>query len=98
MTELTVNGEIRRIPSHADRPLLWALRGDLGLRGTKYGCGVGICGACVVHLDGEAVHACTMTLGDAQGRAVTTIEGLAADPDHPVVRAWLEEQVPQCGF
>ncbi|MFP4615036.1 MAG: molybdopterin cofactor-binding domain-containing protein [Thiohalorhabdus sp.] len=98
MIELTVNGRPCRVEAGDNRALLWALRHDLGLKGTKYGCGVGVCGACVVQLDGAAVHACTTSLAEARGRAVTTIEGLAADPDHPVLRAWLEEQVPQCGF
>lgn len=98
MVELIVNGESRTVARPADHPLLWALRDDLGLRGAKYGCGVGKCGACVVHLDGAPVHACTTEIGECAGRAVTTIEGLAADPRNPVIRAWIDEQVPQCGF
>jgi isoquinoline 1-oxidoreductase beta subunit len=98
MVELTINGEPRAIRQPGERPLLWVLRHDLGLRGTKYGCGVGKCGACTVHLDGRPVHACTTELAECAGREVTTIEGLAAHHPHPVIRAWVDEQVPQCGF
>ncbi|MEF8794101.1 molybdopterin cofactor-binding domain-containing protein [Thiohalorhabdus sp.] len=98
MIELTVNGEPRTLDRPHDHPLLWALREDLGLTGTKYGCGVGKCGSCAVHLDGEPVPACTTTLGECARRSVTTIEALAADPYNPVIRAWIDEQVPQCGF
>jgi isoquinoline 1-oxidoreductase beta subunit len=98
MIRLTVNQVERELPDEAGReePLLWALRDRLGLKGTKYGCGDGDCGACVVHLDGAPVHACLTPVAEAEGRAVTTIEGLGAD--HPVVRAWIAEQVPQCGY
>jgi len=98
LVDLTVNGSRHCVDRPADFPLLWALREDLGLTGTKYGCGVGKCGACIVHLDGAPVHACTTGVGDCAGRWVTTIEGLAADPHDPFLRAWAEEQVPQCGF
>lgn len=79
-------------------PLPWALRDVLGLTGTKYGCGEALCGACTVHLDGEAVRACVMPLRRAEGRSVTTIEGLSPDGEHPLQRAWVELGVPQCGF
>lgn len=97
--ELTVNG--RRFepePGDEQRPLLWYLRDRLELVGTKFGCGHGGCGACTVEIDGEAVPACSTTVRDAAGKHVVTIEGLAAEPDHPVFRAWLAEQVPQCGY
>jgi isoquinoline 1-oxidoreductase beta subunit len=94
--EVTVNGAARRIALDGGTPLLWALRDALELRGTKYGCGVGVCGACLVLIDGEPNHACKVPLASCAGRAVTTIEGLA--PDHPVKAAWIAEQVPQCGY
>jgi aerobic-type carbon monoxide dehydrogenase small subunit (CoxS/CutS family) len=95
---LNVNGKPVQVAVDPDTPLLWVLREQLNLTGTKFGCGVGYCGACTVHLDGQAVHACT-TLGSAvAGRAVTTIEGLAADAGHPVPRAWVEIDVPQGGY
>lgn len=96
MTSLTVNGKPVTIETDPRKPLLWVLRDALGLKGTKYGCGVGICGICTVLIDGEPQHACMVPLARATGRAVTTIEGLA--PDHPVVRAWIARQVPQCGY
>ena len=95
---IVVNGTPRSFEADADMPLLWALRDLLDLRGTKYGCGIGACGSCVAHLDGRAVRTCRVTVAAAQGRAVTTIEGLAAEPVHPLVRAWLAEDVPQCGY
>lgn len=79
-------------------PLLWVLRDRLGLTGTKYGCGVGTCGACTVHQDGVAVRSCTLTIAAAQGKQFTTIEGLSADGSHRIQRAWLDEDVAQCGF
>ena len=96
MAELMVNGRTHLVQADADKPLLWVLRDQLGLKGTKYGCGVGVCGACVVLLDGEPNHACMVPLARVGARRVTTIEGLAAD--HAVVRAWIGEQVPQCGY
>ncbi len=96
MTELIVNGRTHQVQADADKPLLWVLRDQLGLKGTKYGCGVGLCGACVVLLDGAPNHACMVPLARVGARRVTTIEGLAAD--HPVRRAWVDEQVPQCGY
>ncbi|NIR59616.1 MAG: molybdopterin-dependent oxidoreductase, partial [Gammaproteobacteria bacterium] len=95
---LRVNGEARTLDAPGTLPLLWALRERLGLTGTKYGCGVGACGICIVHVDGEPMHACTTPLEAVRGRAVTTIEGLAREPGHPVVRAWIDAQVPQCGY
>ena len=98
--ELTVNGEKWRLEAPADTPLLWALRDNLGLTGTKYGCGIAECGACTVHLDGQPVRACVTPLSEVRGRAVTTIEGLApAEGErHPLQEAWIAENVPQCGF
>ncbi len=98
--ELTVNGEHRTVDALSDTPLLWVLRDDLGLTGTKYSCGIGECGACTVHLDGQPVAACQVSLSRAAGRSVTTIEGLAGDDGgpHPVQAAWVAENVPQCGF
>ena len=99
MTEVTINGVARRLAADPDMPLLWAIREELGLTGTKFGCGIAQCGACTVHLDGAAIRSCTMPLRAAAGRAVTTIEGLAtADGLHPVQQAWVDEQVPQCGY
>ena len=95
---LHVNGRRHDVDVALDTPLLWVLRDSLGLTGTKFGCGVAQCGACTVHLDGVAVRCCTMPVAGAAGRAVTTIEGLAPDGAHPVQRAWLEEDVPQCGY
>jgi isoquinoline 1-oxidoreductase alpha subunit len=95
---LRVNGSAHTVDGDADMPLLWALRDRLGLTGTKYGCGIGACGACTVHDGAKAVRACTVRLADAAGRRYTTIEGLAARGDHPCPRAWLEEDVAQCGF
>jgi len=94
--ELAVNGRTYQARSDPQKPLLWVLRDELGLKGTKYGCGVGVCGACVVLIDGEPNHACMVPLARVGARSVTTIEGIAAD--HPVVRAWIAEQVPQCGY
>jgi isoquinoline 1-oxidoreductase alpha subunit len=94
----TVNGRVRQVDGDADMPLLWALRDRLGLFGTKYGCGVGVCGACTVHENGRAVRACLITLGAAAGKSYVTIEGLSADGWHPCQRAWIEEDVAQCGF
>jgi isoquinoline 1-oxidoreductase alpha subunit len=99
MRELKVNG--RRIAVDADpsTPLLWVLREQLGLTGTKFGCGIGVCGACTIHVDGEAVRACTLPLAQTSERQqITTIEGLSADNDHPLQQAWAELDVPQCGY
>lgn len=96
MRSLVVNGRAYRSASDPEKPLLWVLRDELGLKGTKYGCGVGVCGACLVLLDGKPHHACMVALGDVGGRRVMTIEGLPED--HPVIQAWLAEQTPQCGY
>ncbi|MDH5323584.1 MAG: (2Fe-2S)-binding protein, partial [Gammaproteobacteria bacterium] len=87
-----------KVEAEADTALLWALRDQLGLTGTKYGCGGGYCGACTVHLDGNAVRSCRTPLSVAAGKDITTIEGLSADRSHPLQTAWIAEQVPQCGY
>ncbi len=98
MAEIKVNGADQTIDAPDDTPLLWAIRDLAGLTGTKYGCGTGLCGACTVHVNGEAVRSCITSLGDAEGAEVTTIEGLSSDGDHPVQKSWRELNVPQCGF
>jgi isoquinoline 1-oxidoreductase subunit alpha len=99
MPVLLVNGASVDADVETDTPLLWALRDTLGLCGTKYGCGIGACGACTVLIDGDAVRACSVTVGDAAGRKITTIEGLAQDGAlHRVQQAWINEDVPQCGY
>ncbi|MEX2475891.1 (2Fe-2S)-binding protein [Marinobacter sp.] len=96
---LTVNGDKRTIEVDPDTPLLWVIRDELGLKGTKFGCGAGLCGACTVHLDGQPVRSCSTPLEIVQGRSVTTIEGLATDAGlHPLQKAWVEHGVPQCGY
>ena len=97
-TTLTVNGQRHSVTALPDTPLLWVLREDLKLTGTKYGCGVGQCGACTVHIDGKPNYACLNAIKDLEGRSVTTIEGLSRNSSHPLQRAWLAEQVPQCGY
>ena len=97
-TTLTVNGQRHSITADDDTPLLWVLREHLKLTGTKFGCGVGQCGACTVHLDGKPTQSCLHPLRDVAGRRVTTIEGLARGTPHPLQKAWLAEQVPQCGY
>jgi aerobic-type carbon monoxide dehydrogenase small subunit (CoxS/CutS family) len=98
MIKLTVNGRPAEIDTAPDTPLLWVLRDDLGLTGTKFGCGAALCGACTVHFDGEAVRSCSRPISELAGKRVTTIEGLSIDRSHPVQRAWIAEQVPQCGY
>ena len=98
MLVVRVNGAEHQLDVDPEMPLLWALRDVLGLTGTKYGCGQALCGACTVHLDGEAVRACVTPVRRAEERAVTTIEGLSPDGGHPLQRAWVELGVPQCGF
>ena len=94
----TVNGKAVSVEAQADTPLLWVVREHLKLTGTKYGCGAGLCGACTVHLDGNAVRSCQTPLSAAAGKTITTIEGLSEKGDHPLQRAWVAEQVPQCGY
>ena len=98
MIAMTVNGIRHEVDVDPDTPLLWVLREQVGLTGTKFGCGVAACGACTVHVDGEAVRSCSYPASLAAGKAITTIEGLAADRSHPLQRAWIAEQVPQCGY
>jgi isoquinoline 1-oxidoreductase subunit alpha len=95
---ILVNGVPRVVDAYDAMPLLWVLRDLLGLTGTKYGCGKGLCGACTVHVDGQAARACLTPVGTVDGRLVTTIEGLSPDRSHPVQAAWIAEQVPQCGY
>jgi len=94
----TVNGKSVSVDAAPDTPLLWVLRDGLHLTGTKFGCGIGQCGACTVHLDGVAQKSCQIPAGAAEGKKVLTIEGLSSDGNHPVQRAWIAEQVPQCGY
>ncbi len=98
MTSFTINGKPIQVAAPIDVPLLWIIREQLGLTGTKYGCGIAQCGACTVHVDGDAARSCQTPLGDVEGKQVTTIEGLSPDGNHPLQRAWVAEQVPQCGF
>ena len=96
--ELNVNGKMVQVEAAKDKPLLWVLREDLGLTGTKYGCGKAECGACTVHLNGEAVRSCVLPLSDTLGKKIVTIEGLGEKGLHPVQEAWIEEDVVQCGY
>ncbi|CAN7379194.1 (2Fe-2S)-binding protein [Mesorhizobium sp. LjRoot246] len=98
MIKLTVNGKPVDATADPDTPLLWVLRDDLGLTGTKYGCGIAACGACTVHVDGEAVRSCSYPLAAAEGSTITTIEGLSLDRSHPLQKSWIDQQVPQCGY
>lgn len=98
MISLTVNGRRRSVDVAADTPLLWVLRDSLGLTGTKFGCGLSLCGACTVHLDGEAIRSCVTPVSAVVGKRVVTIEGLSKKADHPVQQAWLALDVPQCGY
>ncbi len=99
MASFTLNGTPYTLEIEPDTPLLWVIRNELGLKGTKFGCGLNACGACTVHLDGQAVRSCSVPVRDAEGREVTTIEGLASGEElHPVQTAWIEEVVPQCGY
>ena len=95
---MRVNGTKRTVEADTDTPLLWVLRDRLGLKGTKFGCGVGVCGACTIHEDGHPVRACQVPLQAASGRSYTTIEGLGAEGLHPCQKAWIEEDVAQCGY
>lgn len=96
--QLTVNGKARTVDVDGDTPLLWVLRDTLGLTGTKYGCGQGVCGSCTIHLDGKAVRSCQTSLKEAVGHSVLTVEGLSKDGSHPVQQAWIAEDVAQCGY
>lgn len=98
MVAITVNGQRHELDVEPEMPLLWVLRDELGLTGTKYGCGIAQCGACTVHVDGQAVRSCSLPVGAADGATIVTIEGLSPDGSHPVQRAWLAEDVPQCGY
>jgi aerobic-type carbon monoxide dehydrogenase small subunit (CoxS/CutS family) len=98
VTSLKVNGQTLNVDAAPDTPLLWVLRDHLGMTGTKYGCGMALCGACTVHLDGQATRSCVLPLRAAEGRTITTIEGLSRGGSHPVQQAWLEIDVPQCGY
>jgi isoquinoline 1-oxidoreductase subunit alpha len=98
MATITINGQARSVAAEPSTPLLWVIRDILGLTGTKFGCGIAQCGACTVHLDGKPVRSCSTPLSEVGSKAVTTIEGLSADSTHPVQRAWVEAQVPQCGY
>jgi isoquinoline 1-oxidoreductase subunit alpha len=93
----TVNGKQQSVDVAPQMPLLWVLRDTLGITGTKFGCGMGLCGACTVHIDGQAIRSCSTPVSNVAGKRVTTIEGLSADGSHPVQKAWLEVDVPQCG-
>jgi isoquinoline 1-oxidoreductase alpha subunit len=94
----TVNGKAVRVEAEPDTPLLWVVREQLKLTGTKFGCGSGLCGACTVHVDGKAVRSCQMQMSQLAGKKVTTIEGLSPNASHPLQKAWIAEQVPQCGY
>jgi aerobic-type carbon monoxide dehydrogenase small subunit (CoxS/CutS family) len=96
--KLNVNGREIDVAAAADTPLLWVLRDHLGMTGTKYGCGMALCGACTVHVDGVATRSCVLPLAAVEGKRIATIEGLSADRSHPVQQAWLELDVPQCGY
>jgi aerobic-type carbon monoxide dehydrogenase small subunit (CoxS/CutS family) len=98
MTELKINGKNRLVDVEEDTPLLWAIRDTVGLTGTKYGCGIQQCGACTVLIGKRPVRSCGITVGEVAGKDITTIEGLSSDSSHPVQMAWVEEQVPQCGY
>jgi aerobic-type carbon monoxide dehydrogenase small subunit (CoxS/CutS family) len=95
---INVNGKKHTVEVSPDTPLLWVLRDTLGLTGTKFGCGIAQCGACTVHLDGQAIRSCITPVGSVSGKKITTIEGLSPDRNHPLQRAWVAEEVPQCGY
>jgi len=95
---ITVNNQLVNVDAEPDTPLLWALRDHLGMTGTKYGCGMALCGACTVHIDGAATRSCVLPLSAVSGKSITTIEGLSRDRSHAVQKAWLEIDVPQCGY
>jgi isoquinoline 1-oxidoreductase alpha subunit len=98
VTTLNVNGKQVNVEVEPDMPLLWVLRDELGLTGTKYGCGIAMCGACTVHVDGQPMRSCVMPISSMAGKQITTIEGLSPNGSHPVQQAWVKLQVPQCGY
>jgi isoquinoline 1-oxidoreductase alpha subunit len=98
MISIRVNGTPHQLDVEAEMPLLWVLREEVGLTGTKFGCGIAACGACTVHVNGKAVRSCSVAIGGLEGAEITTIEGLSPDSKHPVQQAWLAEDVPQCGY
>ena len=98
MIEVTINGKQQVVDAEPDTPLLWVIRDLVGLTGTKFGCGIGLCGSCSVQMDGEVIRSCATPVSAAAGRRITTIEGISADRSHPVQQAWIEEDVPQCGY
>ena len=98
MANIIVNGTRHQIDVEPETPLLWVLREEVGLTGTKFGCGIAQCGACTVHVEGQAIRSCSVPVRTVEGKQITTIEGLSTDSKHPVQQAWLAEQVPQCGY
>ena len=98
MIPIIVNGKKLQVEVDSDTPLLWTLRENLGLTGTKFGCGIAQCGACTVHVDGQPIRSCITPIGSVKGKRITTIEGLSANGSHPLQRAWIAEEVPQCGY
>ena len=96
--KFTLNGKLQTVDASPEMPLLWVLRDTLGMTGTKFGCGMALCGACTVHINGDAVRSCITQVSTVAGKTVTTIEGLSTDASHPVQAAWIEEDVPQCGY
>jgi len=98
MIPITVNGKKRTVDVSPDTPLLWVIRDTLGMTGTKYGCGIAQCGACTVHLEGKSIRSCTTAISAASGKRITTIEGLSPNGSHPLQKAWMAEDVPQCGY
>jgi isoquinoline 1-oxidoreductase subunit alpha len=98
MIPITVNGKRHQVDADSDTPLLWVLRENLGLTGTKFGCGIAQCGACTVHLDGQPIRSCVTQIGAVKGKRITTIEGLSPNGSHPLQQAWIAEEVPQCGY
>jgi len=98
MISISVNGKVHQLDVEPEMPLLWVLRDEIGLTGTKFGCGIAQCGACTVHVNGEAMRSCSVPVGTIEGANVTTIEGLSPESRHPVQQAWLAEDVPQCGY